>query len=57
MVDRLKFKFFNCGLTDHFASKCRKPKIEKKQFEYVDYKKKYFELLKQKKRAFITKED
>ena len=57
IVDRLKFKCFNCGLVSHFANGCRKPKSEKKSFENVDYKKKYFELLKQKEKSFITKED
>ena len=44
-------------MAGHFASECRKPKVEKIQFETVDYKKKYFELLKQKEKAFIFKED
>ena len=57
MVDRSKFKCFNCGLTDHFANECRKPKTEKKPFENVDYKKKYYELLKQEERALIRKDD
>ncbi|KAK1369383.1 hypothetical protein POM88_035475 [Heracleum sosnowskyi] len=42
----------------HFANECRKPKAEKsdRKFEPVDYKKKYFDLLKQKGRAFITQD-
>ena len=39
------------------ANECRKPSMEKKRFEPIDYKKKYFELLKQKERAFITQEN
>ncbi|KAL8146700.1 hypothetical protein AgCh_004440 [Apium graveolens] len=38
-------------------SECLKPDSERKKFEPVDYKKKYFELLKQKERAFITQEN
>ena len=34
-----------------------KPNSGKKKFDPVDYKKKYFELLKYKERAFITQEN
>lgn len=57
MMDRSEFKSFNCGMDGAFSSECRKPETEKKQFEAVDYKMKYFELLKLKEKAFITKED
>ncbi|KAK1397672.1 hypothetical protein POM88_007535 [Heracleum sosnowskyi] len=42
----------------HFAGDCRKPRVEKgnRKFEPVDYKKKYFELLKQKEKAFMSHE-
>ncbi|KAK1402487.1 hypothetical protein POM88_002092 [Heracleum sosnowskyi] len=42
----------------HFANECKRPKVEKSdmKFEPVDYKKKYFDLLKQKGRAFITQD-
>ncbi|KAL8157708.1 hypothetical protein AgCh_002420 [Apium graveolens] len=57
MVDKSKFKYYNCGMSGHFASECRKPTSDKKKFEQVDYKKKYFDLLKQKERAFLTQDD
>ncbi|KAL8119007.1 hypothetical protein AgCh_016487 [Apium graveolens] len=57
MVDKSKFKCFKCGLAGHFASECRKSDSGKKKFEPVDYKQKYFELLKQKEMAFITQEN
>ncbi|KAL8102655.1 hypothetical protein AgCh_027252 [Apium graveolens] len=57
MVDKSKFKCFKCGLAGHFANECRKSDSSKKKFESVDYKQKYFDLLKQKERAFITQEN
>ncbi|KAL8156453.1 hypothetical protein AgCh_001519 [Apium graveolens] len=57
MVDKSKFKCFKCGLAGHFSIECRKSDSGKKKFEAVDYKQKYFELLKQKEGAFITQEN
>ncbi|KAL8098471.1 hypothetical protein AgCh_031291 [Apium graveolens] len=57
MVDKSKFKCFKCGLAGHFANECRKSDSSKKRFESVDYKQKYFDLLKQKERAFIIQEN
>ena len=57
MVDKSKFKCFKCGMSGHFANEWKNPSMEKKKFEPIDYKKKYFELLKQKERAFITQEN
>ncbi|KAK1366625.1 hypothetical protein POM88_042186 [Heracleum sosnowskyi] len=57
-IEKSKSKCFNCGMLGHFDGDCRKPKVEKgnRKFEPVDYKKKYFELLKQKEKAFMSQE-
>ena len=56
-TDKSKINCFNCGIAGHLSTECRKPKSEKKerQNEPVDYKKKYFDLLRQKEKAFISK--
>ena len=58
MVDRSKFKSYNCGLLGQFSNQCIEPIDERKSSstENIDYKKKYFKLLKQKKRAINTTE-
>ncbi|XP_063936091.1 uncharacterized protein LOC135147168 [Daucus carota subsp. sativus] len=59
MVDRSKFKCFNCGLPGHFSNECRRPSAEKKgsSSENVDYRRKYFDLLKQSKEKALITED
>ena len=59
MVDRSKFKCFNCGTTCHFSNECRKPRAEKKRaIDGIDYKQKYYHFLrhKEKEKAFVCKE-
>ncbi|XP_063945973.1 uncharacterized protein LOC135151452 [Daucus carota subsp. sativus] len=59
MIDRSKFKCFNCGLPGHFSNECRRPSSEKKgsSSENVDYRRKYFDLLKQSKEKALITED
>ncbi|KAL8148987.1 hypothetical protein AgCh_006119 [Apium graveolens] len=57
MVEKSKFKCFKCGFAGHFAGEYRKSDSGKKKFESVDYKHNYFELLKQKERAFIIQKN
>ena len=54
-VDRSKFKCYNCGIAGHFSYECRMPIFEKKGnvSEGIDYKKKYYDLLISKERAFV----
>ena len=57
LVDKSKFKCFNCGIAYHFSNECRKPKSEKKRAtDGIDYKQKYYDLLRQKEKAFVSKE-
>ncbi|XP_063937994.1 uncharacterized protein LOC135147888 [Daucus carota subsp. sativus] len=47
MVDRSKFKCFNCDEPGHFASECKKPnQLAKKEESYDELKQKYEALLK-----------
>ena len=57
-IDRSKFKCYKCGIAGHFSNECRKPKTEKKgnASDGIDYKKKYYDLLRSKEKAFIYKE-
>ena len=57
-VDKSKFKCFNCGIVGHFSNECRKPKNEKKRnaSDGIDYRKKYVDLLRSKKKAFVSEE-
>ena len=57
-VDISKFKCFNCGIVEHFSSESRKPKTEKKgnDSDDIDYINKYFDLLRSKKKAFVSEE-
>ena len=56
MVDRSKFKCFNCNEPGHFATECRKPKQARGQREsYDELKQKYEALLKkQHGKAYIA---
>ena len=57
-VDRSKFKCYNCGIPGHFSNECRKPKTEKKgnASDGIDYKRKYYDLLRSKEKAFVSEE-
>ena len=57
-VDRSKFKCYNCGIAGHFSNECRKLKTEKKgnASDGIDYKRKYYDLLKTKEKAFVSEE-
>ena len=54
-VDRSKFKIYNCGIDGHFSNECRKPKTEKKgnSSDGIDYKRKYYDLLRYKEKSFV----
>ena len=57
-VERSKFKCYNCGIDVHFSNECRIPKTEKKgnASDGIDYKRKYYDLLKSKEKAFVSEE-
>ena len=57
-VDRSKFKCYNCGIAGHFSNECRKPKTEKEgnSSDDIDYKRKYYDLLKSKEKTFVPEE-
>ena len=54
-VDRSKFKCYNCGIDGNFSNECRKLKNEKKGNASggIDYKRKYYDLLRSKEKAFV----
>ena len=57
-VDRSKFKCYNCGIARHFSNECRETKTVKKGniSDGIDYKKKYYDLLISKEKAFVSEE-
>lgn len=53
-VDRSKFKCYNCGMADHFFSKCRSQELRiRESLRLLTIKRNYFKLLRQKKKTFI----
>ena len=57
-VDRSKFKCYNCEIAGHFSNECRKLKTDKKgnATDGIDYKRKYYDLLRSKEKAFVSEE-
>ena len=57
-IERFKFKCCNCGIARHFSHECRKPKTGKKgnASDGIDYKRKYYDLLRSKEKAFVSEE-
>ena len=57
-VDRSKFKCYDCRIVGHFSNECRKPKTENKgnASDGIDFKRKYYDLLRTKGKAFVFKE-
>ena len=56
--DKSKFKCFNCGIDGHFSNECRNPKTERKgnASDGIDYRKKYFDLIRSKDKVFVLEE-
>ena len=57
-VDRSTFKCYNCGIIGYFSNECIKHNTEKKwnASDGIDYKNKYYDLLRSKEKAFVSEE-
>ena len=58
VVDMSKFKCYNYGIARHFSNECRKPKSDKRgnASDGINYRKKYFDLLRSKEKSFVSEE-